>query len=338
MGAGRRRRRGREVPAQKLESGNSLPEAEDGHVTNYRALTDGEMGQSEIRTRPDNVKVEMVWAAMNRAYRRHMSVRKLLMPNDVPSHQIGGNPPFATWQPVGKDGQPAPSPPDAAAQAEKWVAQDPVLPGAIEWFEPALQDKLAAQGAALRKQRDKGATLTPHEAQIARPRHAFVPFSSGPRVCIGNHFALMEGPLVLATLLQRADFALPAGAVVEPRCTPRCAPRAASRCGSTCAARAYAAPGLRPGSPKTTSPPTAVARTRAPSSCQACPRGPSSTTRSARLPTSSVPQQSRQPQTSAALRVYNASASKSSMRWSGSRTAPRTVRRRTAPRMPSSGS
>jgi cytochrome P450 len=54
------------------------------------------------------------------------------------------------------------------------------------------------------------------EAEAARARYAYIPFSGGPRVCIGNHFALMEGALVLATLLQRADFEPVAGAAVEP--------------------------------------------------------------------------------------------------------------------------
>jgi cytochrome P450 len=44
------------------------------------------------------------------------------------------------------------------------------------------------------------------EQEEARTRHAYIPFGVGPRVCIGNHFALIEGPLVLATLLQEIRF------------------------------------------------------------------------------------------------------------------------------------
>jgi cytochrome P450 len=44
--------------------------------------------------------------------------------------------------------------------------------------------------------------------QARQARDAWIPFSDGPRICIGQHFAQLEAPLVLASLLQRADFSL----------------------------------------------------------------------------------------------------------------------------------
>lgn len=37
------------------------------------------------------------------------------------------------------------------------------------------------------------------------PRHAYLPFSAGPRVCMGQHMAVQESMQILATLLQRAE-------------------------------------------------------------------------------------------------------------------------------------
>ncbi|QBD82166.1 cytochrome P450 [Ktedonosporobacter rubrisoli] len=44
------------------------------------------------------------------------------------------------------------------------------------------------------------------EREKQLPRYAYMPFGAGPRICIGNHFALMEGHLLLATLAQRVAF------------------------------------------------------------------------------------------------------------------------------------
>ncbi len=49
------------------------------------------------------------------------------------------------------------------------------------------------------------------------PRYAYFPFGGGQRVCIGNTFALMELPLVLATIAQQYRFSLPPGPPVLPK-------------------------------------------------------------------------------------------------------------------------
>jgi cytochrome P450 len=48
------------------------------------------------------------------------------------------------------------------------------------------------------------------------PRYAYFPFGGGPRICIGNNFALMEATLVLATIAQEYRLRLAPDAVVSP--------------------------------------------------------------------------------------------------------------------------
>jgi len=49
----------------------------------------------------------------------------------------------------------------------------------------------------------------------ALPKFAYFPFGGGPRICIGQHFALMEAALILATLLQQVELEVPAGFRME---------------------------------------------------------------------------------------------------------------------------
>ena len=46
------------------------------------------------------------------------------------------------------------------------------------------------------------------EAEKLIPHYAYLPFGGGPRICIGNQFAMMEARLALITLVQHADLSL----------------------------------------------------------------------------------------------------------------------------------
>jgi cytochrome P450 len=48
------------------------------------------------------------------------------------------------------------------------------------------------------------------------PKYAYLPFGGGPRVCIGNAFAMMEAKLVLAVLAQRYRLELAPGHIIKP--------------------------------------------------------------------------------------------------------------------------
>jgi len=53
------------------------------------------------------------------------------------------------------------------------------------------------------------------ERSEGRPNFAYLPFGGGPRICIGNSFAMTEAQLILATAAQRYRLRLVPGHPVE---------------------------------------------------------------------------------------------------------------------------
>lgn len=45
--------------------------------------------------------------------------------------------------------------------------------------------------------------------------HRYIPFSGGPRKCVGDQFALMEAVVALAVLLKRFEFELVPGQTIS---------------------------------------------------------------------------------------------------------------------------
>jgi cytochrome P450 len=84
--------------------------------------------------------------------------------------------------------------------ADDTVCGYEVLGGSSLYISPYVTHRLAEFWPD--PERFEPDRFTPEQV-AARPRYAYLPFLGGPRQCIGNTFALMEGTLVLATLAQR---------------------------------------------------------------------------------------------------------------------------------------
>ena len=62
-------------------------------------------------------------------------------------------------------------------------------------------------------------------ASQSYPSHLYLPFGGGDRICIGQHFAMIEATLVLARLAQAVRLSLVPDCVVEPEALVTLRPR-----------------------------------------------------------------------------------------------------------------
>jgi cytochrome P450 len=63
------------------------------------------------------------------------------------------------------------------------------------------------------------------EVAATRPRYAYLPFGGGVRQCIGNHFAMTEAQLIIASVVQRFRLHLVPGQTIDPMPSTTLRPR-----------------------------------------------------------------------------------------------------------------
>lgn len=81
----------------------------------------------------------------------------------------------------------------------------PIQPGSFIWISPYVMHHLPQYFPQPKQFQPERWTA---DFEKALPRYAYLPFGGGPRVCIGNSFALMEARLIVATIAQRYRFSL----------------------------------------------------------------------------------------------------------------------------------
>jgi len=97
-----------------------------------------------------------------------------------------------------------------------------VPPGALVCVSPYVLHRDPRYWDAPEEYRPERFTLA---ASAGRPSHLYLPFGGGPRVCVGQHLAMVEAVLVLAVLVQDLSLELVPGFPVEPEALVTLRPR-----------------------------------------------------------------------------------------------------------------
>lgn len=101
------------------------------------------------------------------------------------------------------------------------IAGEDMKPGALAWVSPWVMHRH-------RRYWDRPTAFMPDrfagKPQAYLTEEAFLPFASGPRVCIGASFSITEASVILARLLSRFEISLQSEAPVLPVSTVTTAP------------------------------------------------------------------------------------------------------------------
>lgn len=104
------------------------------------------------------------------------------------------------------------------------ISREVVTPFTLDGFSIPPHTILVISSYVMHRQREyfadpdrfNPARWTPDQER-QMPAYAYLPFGVGGRSCIGNHFAMLEAQLVLATLAQRVTFELVPGQQIVPQ-------------------------------------------------------------------------------------------------------------------------
>jgi cytochrome P450 len=99
------------------------------------------------------------------------------------------------------------------AMEEDWIGGVRIKPGAMMIIHPYITHR--NPNLWPEPERFIPERFAPEET-AKRHRYAYLPFGGGPRICIGNGFALTEAAVILATLAQRYRLRLAPGHEVKP--------------------------------------------------------------------------------------------------------------------------